>query len=193
MLRTLPKTRDFSEVQRVAMIAVFTVLMVLFTQIKINTVPVPFTMQPFAVLLAGLVLGGRDGALAMLAYVGLIALGFPVDSNNLGSAALVGPTAGYIFGFVLAAGMVGFIVERGSERFWLRFVAGLAGIAVIYAFGTIFLKFHLGIDWSRAWELGVRPFLGLDIIKALIAAGLAEGTRRFLLQTLLPTDKMKNG
>ena len=193
MLRTLPKTRDFTELQRVAMIAVFTLLMIIFTQIKIQTVPVPFTMQPFAVLQAGLVLSRRDGALAMATYVGLIALGFPVDSNNIGAAALAGPTAGYIFGFVLAAGVVGFLTERGAERFWLRFAAGLVGIAVIYVFGTAFLKFHLGVDWSKAWELGVRPFLGLDILKALIAAGLAEGTRRFLLQTLLPTDKMNNG
>lgn len=193
MLRTLPKTRDFSEVQRVAMIAVFTVLMVLFTQIKINTVPVPFTMQPFAVLLAGLVLGGRDGALALASYVGLIALGMPVDANGLGTAALFGATGGYLIGFVVAAGVVGWIVEHGADNFWIRAGAGFVGIAVIYLFGIVVLKNVVGMDWSAAWAAGGRHFLGLDILKALIAAGLAEGTRRFLLQTFLPTDKMKNG
>ena len=193
MLRTLPKTRDFTELQRVAMIAVFTLLIIIFTQIKIQTVPVPFTMQPFAVLLAGLVLGGRDGALAMATYAGLIALGFPVDSNNIGTAALFGPTGGYIIGFVFAAGAVGWIVEHGANNFWIRAGAGFVGIAVIYVFGIVVLKNVVGMDWSAAWAAGGRPFLGLDILKALIAAGLAEGTRRFLLQTLLPTDKLNNG
>ncbi len=193
MLRTLPKTRDFSELQRVAMIAVFTVLTIILTQIKIPTQPVPFTMQPFAVLLAGMVLGGRDGALALASYVGLIALGAPVDANGLGTAALFGATGGYLIGFVFAAGVVGWIVEHGADNFWIRAGAGFVGIAVIYLFGIVVLKNVVGMDWSAAWAAGGRPFLGLDILKVLIAAGLAEGTRRFLLQTLLPTDKMKNG
>jgi len=191
MLRSLPKTRDFSELQRLAMIAVFTVLMIILTQIKIPTQPVPFTMQPFAVLLAGLVLGGRDGALAMASYVGLIALGFPVDANGLGTAALFSATGGYIIGFVFAAGVTGLLVEFGAKTFWMRALAGFVGIAVLYLFGIVVLKNVIGMDWHAAWMAGGYPFLGLDIIKVLIAAGLAEGTRRLLLNTMLPPEMQK--
>lgn len=186
MLRSLPKTRDFSQLERLAVIALFTLITIVFAQIKIPTQPVPFTLQPLAVLLAGMVLGGRDGALALASYVGLIALGLPVDANNIGAAALFGPTGGYLIGFVFAAGVVGLIVENAAKRFWIRLFAGIAGVAVIYLFGVTVLKFHFGMEWYAAWMSGGYPFLGLDIVKALIAAGMAEGTRLFLLRTLLP-------
>ena len=189
MFRTLPKTRNFSEAQRLAMILAFAAITMIFAQIKIPLQPVPFTMQPLAVLLAGMVLGGRDGALALATYVGFIALGLPVDANNMGAAALFSPTGGYLIGFVAAAGVVGLIVENSANRFWLRALAGIVGIGVIYLFGIAVLMNVAEMSFGAAWAAGGQPFLGLDLVKAVIAAGLAEGTRRLLLQTLLPPQQ----
>jgi biotin transport system substrate-specific component len=141
---------------------------------------VPFTLQPLAVLLAGFILGARDGALSQLAYLALIAFNLPVDANAVGSAALFGATAGYLFGFVAAAFVTGWLVERGTTRLWQRWLAGIVGVAVIYACGIVVLKFNTGMAWDAAWTAGVAPFIVPDLAKAVIAAALAEGGRALL-------------
>lgn len=186
MLRTLPQTRDFSALQRLAGIVLFTAITIIAAKIEIPREPVPFTMQPLAVLLAGMILGGRDGAWSQFAYVSLIALGFPLDARGLSTAALFGPTGGYLIGFIAAAGIVGLLVEQGAKRVWQRWLAGVAGIAVMYVFGIYVLKNVAGMDWGTAWEEGGKPFLVLDLIKAVIAAALTESGRLMLLRMFLP-------
>ncbi len=142
MLRTLAQTRDANWIYRLASAGAFTLLTIIAARVSIPMQPVPFTLQPLAVILAGLILGGRDGALSQIAYLALIALNLPVDANHLGAAALVGPTAGYLFGFVAGALVAGLLVERGSLRLWQRWIAGIVGIAVIYVFGLLVLMLN---------------------------------------------------
>jgi biotin transport system substrate-specific component len=182
MLRTLPQTRDSKLTYRLAGITVFTLISILSARVTIEIGVVPFTLQPLAVLLAGMVLGGRDGFLSQAAYVALIAAGLPLDARGLGTAALFGPTGGYLIGFVVAAGVAGLLVERGAARVWQRWLAGIAGVAVIYLFGIVVLKLNTGLDWTKAWEAGVAPFIIPDLAKALIAAALTEGGRKLLLR-----------
>jgi biotin transport system substrate-specific component len=188
MLRTLPQTRETTLAYRLAAVAVFTVITILSARVTIDIGVVPFTLQPLAVLLSGLVLGGRDGALSQAFYVALIAAGLPYDARGLGTAALFGPTGGYLIGFIAAAGVAGLLVERGANRLWQRWLAGVAGIAVIYAFGLVVLKLHTGLDWDKAWAAGVAPFIAADLVKAVIAAALAEGGRA-ALRRWLPTGR----
>lgn len=182
MLRTLPQTRDYSQLYRLGAVAVFTVLSIIAAKLKIPLEPVPFTMQPLAVLLAGMVLGARDGALSQAAYVALIAIGLPFDANSRGTVALFGPTGGYLIGFIAAALVTGWLTERGANRVWWRWLAGVAGISVIYLFGFTHLKLYTGGDWQSAWAAGVAPFLVFDLIKAVIAALLTESGRAALLR-----------
>lgn len=182
MLRTLPQTRDQSVAFRLVGIAVFTALTTLAARVTIDIGVVPFTLQPLAVLLSGMVLGWRDGLLSQAIYVSLIAVGLPLDARSLGTAALFGPTGGYLIGFVAAAGVVGFLVERAGQRVWQRWLAGVVGVLVIYLFGIIVLKTNRGMDWGAAWTAGVAPFIAPDIVKALIAAALTEGGHRLLLR-----------
>ncbi len=191
MLRTFDRsfTDEHRQVYRLVGIIVFTLLTAVAARISIPLEPVPFTMQPLAVLLAGMVLGWRDGALSQLAYVSLIALNFPVDANAIGSAALSSPTAGYLIGFIFAAGVVGWLVQFAGRRFWQRLLAGIAGVVVIYAFGFVVLKYNAGMDWETAWKNGVTPFFGLDLVKAVIAAGLTESGRQMLLRSLAPSQE----
>lgn len=181
MLRTLPQTRDQSLAYRLAGIAVFTVLTIIAARVSIPLDPVPFTLQPLAVLLSGMVLGWRDGLLSQAIYVGLIAIGMPVDARGVGSAALVGPTAGFLVGFIVAAGAAGWLVEFSGKRVWQRWLAGVVGIGLIYVLGVVILKASTGMDWSKALSVGVAPFIVPDVVKALIAATLTESGRRLFL------------
>lgn len=141
--------------------------------------PVPITLQTLAVVLTGLVLGSRKGALAQLTYLGLISAGLPLDAQGLGPTALGGPTAGYLFGFVPAAFAAGWLAEHGAGRgWWGNLAAAIAGMAVIYLAGASWLALSLG-SWQKAWLGGVAPFILIDLIKAAIAAGTAESGKLF--------------
>src|SRR4051794_34684453 len=182
MLRTFPQMRDARLTYRLASIGAFTLLTIISARISIPMQPVPFTLQNLAVLLAGLILGSRDGALSQLLYLALIAVGLPVDAKGIGAAALFSPTAGYLLGFVGAAFVAGFLVERGASRMGQHWLAGIAGTAVIYLGGIVVLKAVTGMGWDAAWMAGVAPFIPLDLVKAIIAAALAEGGRALLMR-----------
>jgi biotin transport system substrate-specific component len=173
-----------SALVRIAAIVLFAALTALTARITIPLpfTPVPITLQVMIVLLAGLTLGAKDGALSQLAYVASIALGLPVDANGLGTAAFASPTAGYLIGFVAGAFVAGYLAERGLHRNRaLRFFAGLAGVSVIYFIGTAWLtRLFLNGDWLKGWTLGIAPFIVIDLIKALIASATAEGARVWL-------------
>ena len=142
--------------------------------------PVPITLQTLAVVLSGLVLGSRSGALAQLAYLGLIATGLPFDAKGLGPAAFFGPTAGYLLGFVPAAFATGWLAERLAWRsWWGNFVAAMTGALVIYLAGASWLTVILG-SWQQAWLGGVAPFILLDLGKAAVAAGVSESGKLLL-------------
>lgn len=180
MLRTLPKTRDWSDAYRLSSIIVFSLLTMISARITIPLEPVPITLQPFAVMLSGLVLGARDGFLSQFIYLMMIALGLPVDARMLGSAALFGATAGYLYGFPVASLVAGYLAQRGGNNFVVRWGAGIVGIIVMYVIGTTWLAVYLQLSVQKAWTAGVAPFILLDLGKAFVAAGVAESGRTFL-------------
>jgi biotin transport system substrate-specific component len=140
-------------------------------QIVVPLSPVPFTLQTFSVLLVGASLGSLRGALSMLVYLVAGTLGVPVfAAASAGADAVLGATGGYLVGFVLAAWLVGRIVERtGTSP--LRTAAGLlAGSAVVYAVGVPWLAVSLGISLDAAAAAGLSPFLAGDAIKLAAAA-----------------------
>lgn len=182
MLRTLEQTKTNNQVLRIAGIAIFTILMVISAKVSLQLGAIPFTMQVLVVLLSGMVLGSRDGVASQLAYLGLIVANLPVDTNSLGSAAFFGATGGYLVGFVGAAFVTGWLVEHSQDKVWQRWISGVVGIAVIYTVGMSYLKFSTGMAWDVAWANGVAPFIIADLVKALIAATLVEGSRSLLLR-----------
>ena len=140
MLYTLSQNRAAGLPVRVAGIAAFTALTALAARITIETGgPVPFTLQVLPTLLAGLVLGWRDGALSQIAYVGMIALGLPLDARAIGAAALVGPTAGFLIGFIPAAAVAGAVSQ----------IAGKS--AASRAKNSKLVSTHLSIWWT-SWR-----------------------------------------
>jgi biotin transport system substrate-specific component len=89
-------------------------------------------------------------------------------------------------GFVPAAWLVGYLTERGETKLWQRWLAGIAGVLVIYVCGLPILKLTTGADWGTAWGWGIAPFIVVDLAKVAIAASLAEGWRSTLLHYLPP-------
>jgi biotin transport system substrate-specific component len=193
MLRTIQVTRTDNQALRLVGIAVFILLMALGAKISIPFFPVPFTMQVLIALLSGMVLGSRDGAASQLAYLGLIGIGLPLDANSKGSAVFAGPTWGYLLGFVVAAFVTGWLAEHGAKKVWQRWLAGIAGVAIIYLFGVPVLKIVGNFDWAQTWQYGAGAFLMVDLLKALMAALMVEAGRSLLLRNSeLVEEKPKN-
>lgn len=141
--------------------------------------PVPLTLQTFAVLLVGAALGTWRGVASMVVYAAVGTAGVPWFSG--GSSGWGGASYGYILGFIVAAGVVGRLAERGATLTPVR-TAGLmiVGNGVIYAIGVSYLKFAIDVNWATALSLGVVPFLLGDALKIALAAGLLPGTWRLL-------------
>lgn len=140
---------------------------------------VPITLQVFAVICCGLLLGSRYGALAQLEYLAAGILGAPVFAfHKAGPAVLVGPTGGYLVGFVGAAFVVGLFIERaGGRTFRTAAMAGLLGVGVIHTFGAAWLAVWSGwvFHGAMVWAWGSAPFVGVDVVKVLVAARIFGG------------------
>jgi biotin transporter BioY len=134
--------------------------------------PVPITGQTFALALIVALLGTRGATLAMLLYIAEGFTGLPVFAP-LGK---LGPTAGYIFAFPLAAFMTGWLFDRGLYGHYVtRALAILAGTVVVFVGGSSWLAAIVG--WPAALATGVVPFLAGDAIKTLAAAAAAPYVR----------------
>lgn len=142
--------------------------------IRLPFTPVPITGQTFAVLLGGLAVGTRRGALGMLLYLALGLAGVPWFAGGThGISILSAPSFGYLVGFVFAACVLGSLARAGWDRNPLTVLLALvAGNVVIYLFGATWLAWRLHVGASEALTLGVTPFLVGDALKAALAAAL---------------------
>lgn len=145
-------------------------------RIPLPFTPVPFTMQVFAFLLGGVVLGMRFGVLAQVLYVALGVAGVPwFQGAHGGPAYFLGPTGGYLLAAPFAALCAA--VAAKAHRFGpvtRAFFGMLAGVVVIYAMGVTWLAFALGITFAKAFVLGALPFIALDLGKVALATALAR-------------------
>lgn len=137
--------------------------------------PVPITGQTLAVLLAGAMLGSRRGSLSVLLYLVEGLVGLPVFAGGTaGIGHLLGPTGGYLVGFVAAAFVTGWLAEKGwSRNVWTTLLAMLVGNVVLYGFGLPWLSIFVG--GRAALTAGLLPFIPGDLIKAIAAAILLPG------------------
>ncbi len=167
----------------VALVAGFACLTAAFAQISFWIGPVPVTGQTFAVLLAGALLGSRRGALSQITYLAVGATGIPywfALGGPPGIARLVGPTGGYLIGFVAAAFFVGWLAERGwDRRVWMAIPAMLSGSIIIYIFGLSWLANFVSRD--AVLQAGLYPFVIGDLVK-VVAAALMLPSAWLLLQ-----------
>ncbi|MES2177348.1 MAG: biotin transporter BioY [Gemmatimonadota bacterium] len=140
--------------------------------------PVPLTLQPLVVVLAGLLLGPVDGAIAMVVYLAAGMVGLPVFApmGPPGISRLLGATGGYLLAYPIAAAVAG-AFGAGATSLVARALAAEAGILVLYIGGLAQLVVLSG-SFGRAALLGVIPFVAADVVKALAAAAIAGLRRR---------------
>ncbi len=148
-------------------------LLTLSAKIQIPLWPVPITMQTYVVLVIGMGYGTRLGLLAVGSYIALGALGMPVfagtPAQGVGMPYLLGPTGGYLIGFLAAAAVCGMLAERGwDRRFATSIVAMTLGHALIFAFGIAWLATLVGFE--RAIKLGFTPFIFGTVLKTALAS-----------------------
>jgi biotin transporter BioY len=167
----IPQTTVYMDV---VMALGFACLTALSAQVSFWIGPVPVSGQTFAVLLAGAVLGSRLGALSQLSYlmIGLTGIPFWFSFGGVpGIARLIGPTGGYLLGFVACAFVVGSLVERGwGKNGFKAVVAMLAGSIVMYAIGLSWLSLY--VSGNLLLQTGLYPFVVGDAIKIIAAAAL---------------------
>jgi biotin transport system substrate-specific component len=156
---------------KIALVLAGTALLTLSAKVQIPFWPVPMTMQTFVVLLIGAAYGARLGGATLLAYLAQGAVGLPVFAAGGGLAYLTGPTAGYLFGFLAAAVLVGWLAERGLCGSRLGTLATfLAGTVVMFGLGAGWLGALFGAEVALA--SGVVPFLLSEAVKIALAVAL---------------------
>lgn len=171
--------------KRAGMVALGVALMWVSAKVKIPVEPVPVTMQTLVVVAIGMAYGARMGAATMLAYLALGAAGEPVfagtPEKGLGLPYMLGSTGGYLMGFVAAAGLTGWLAERGWDRNVLTAAAAMAiGLFCLFAPGALWLAYGFpltalgggfaGIGAEKAIAFGVMPFILVDALKLALAA-----------------------
>ncbi|RFC63752.1 biotin transporter BioY [Fulvimarina endophytica] len=168
----------------IVLIALFAALMAvlgIFPPLTVPLIAVPITAQSLGPMLAGGILGAKRGALSMALFLVLVAVGLPLLSGGRGGLGVfAGPTAGFLFGWIVAAAVIGWLTERswrslGPVTAFLNCVIG--GIVVLYAIGIPALAFIAGIPLWTALS-GSAPFLPGDFVKAAVAALVIVALKR---------------
>ena len=158
------------QLQHIVYASLMAALIAVGAYIHIPIGPVPIVLQNLFVFLAGLLLGARWGLASMGIYLLVGALGIPVFSGGRGGIAhFMGPTGGYLIGYVVAVFLAGFISQRLASRRLGDAFALAAAVLAVYAFGVPWLKFVTGMTWAKAWVAGMAPFLPGDVLKAFAA------------------------
>ncbi|MDD4980207.1 MAG: biotin transporter BioY [Candidatus Omnitrophica bacterium] len=154
-----------------------------FVRIPLPFTPVPITLQTFFVLLSGAFLGSKLGFLTQLSYIFLGIWGLPIFTGaGSGLLYLLGPTGGYLLGFVLAAFLIGSFIKF-SDNLLFTFALFCLGDAVLLFCGTLWLKFLFGYDLTRALFIGFLPFIPGDLLK-ITAASVIYGRLRSRLKEI---------
>jgi biotin transport system substrate-specific component len=173
---SLRKESAFEAPRQVALLVGASLFVALCARISIPLpfTPVPLTVQNFGVLLVGLLLGSRGGFAALSLYLIEGACGLPVFSPTGpgGIAQLLGPTGGFLFAYPFVAWLAGFVLERGQKNFSRAAAAGFLGEIVLFIGGLTWLSV-LTHSTAQAFRLGLYWFLFAEIIKVMVAAGIA--------------------
>jgi biotin transport system substrate-specific component len=174
--------RSFRALRGAILMALGTALLTLSAKVNLPLPHVPMTLQTLVVLMIGAAYGWRLGSATVIAYLAEGAIGLPVFAGPVGGLApLVGPTAGYLYGFVLAAFATGWLSQRGWDRsvLWLFVAMGIGHVLILGA-GFAWLAFGMKLGADKAWLVGIVPFIAASLVKNALGATLVPALRRLL-------------
>ena len=165
------KTNDFVYVLLTSIIGSF--LLAISSKVQIHLTPVPVTLQTLVLLVMSMFLGWRGAVGATSLYLFQGAIGLPVFAHGGGFIILLGPTGGYLFGFLIASLVVGYLAEKGWDKsVVLTFTSMTIGTLIIYLFGVIWLSYLK--DLNTALVFGLLPFITPDILKICLGTCLVS-------------------
>ena len=173
--------------KKMILAAFFAALLCISSYIIIPIGLVPHSMQIAFIFLTGLILGKKWASISVLVWFMIGCLGLPVFAGGkAGITTFIGPTGGFLIGFLVSAYLIGFFSERGLTKFKLTFIVFMLGLLVVYVLGTIVfvlsMKYVLNkpLAWDVAIKMVVMPFLPFDLIKAVMAAYIGLRVKRAL-------------
>lgn len=177
--------QDTYDLHKLVLASLMAALIAVGGYIAIPIGPVPIVLQNLFVMVAALLLGSRWGSAAVAVYLLAGACGLPVFAGGGGGIGhLFGPRGGYLFGFLLAAFVVGKISELSGRSPLVEIVGMILGSLLIYAVGVPWLKTILGFDYTKALAVGMYPFIIGDILKIVAAFVIVKSVRPLLGKTL---------
>ncbi len=166
--------------QKLTMIGLFTAILCILGPIAVVLPfsPVPVSLSTLGVLLACLILGPQNGLFCTALYLLLGFAGLPVFSGFTGGVGkLLGPTGGYLIGYLFLAAVGGKLAKFWRKHLFLQGIGLFIGMLFCYLFGTIWLSYQAGLDFQSALWAGVIPYLPFDIVKIAAALGLYQTIR----------------
>lgn len=175
--------KRFWDVRTMALIAVMAAVTCVLGPLSLPIGVVPISFTNLAIYLTVYILGGKRGTVSYLVYLAIGFVGVPVFSGFTGGAGkLLGPTGGYLIGFIFLALIFGGFRDRFQGKTVPCFLGMLLGTAVTYGFGTAWLAFSAGMGFYQALAAGVLPFIPGDIIKMIVSAVVGPQVHKKLLQ-----------
>lgn len=182
------KERLFT-VRGMVFMAIFAAIICVAAPFSVQVGPIPITLATFAIYLTGAVLGGKRGTVAVIVYIMLGAVGMPVFSNfNGGFSALLGPTGGYIIGYVPLVLLTGIFAEMSSKKHWTMVIGMVLGTVALYTFGTAWFMIMTSSSLGRALSLCALPFIPGDALKIVCVTAVAIPLKSKLDRIMLGAD-----
>ena len=175
-----------SNVYQITIIGLMTAVICILGPLSIPIGVVPISFTNLAIFFALYILGKKKATLSFMIYMLIGLVGVPVFSGfSGGPAKLLGPTGGYIIGFLFMALISGFFIDRFIDKWYLCVFGMILGTAVCYTFGTVWLSYQADLSMSAALALGVIPFIPADLVKIIIVAFIGPQIRERLIRTNL--------
>ena len=173
--------------KNIALVLFGTLLLALSSKVQVPFWPVPMTMQTFIVFIIGMAYGWRLAFFTLVAYLFEGALGLPVFAKGGGLLYLTGPTAGYLYGMTIAAGVIGAFAELGyNNSYFKSLISLLIGTFIIFLFGVGYLGSVIGYD--KALAGGLYPFIPSEFFKIGLAVVLIPSITKMSLITTMEKD-----
>lgn len=148
--------------------------------------PIPFSLCTLGIYFASILLGRKAGIISVLLYLLLGLVGLPVFTGFTGGPAKVlGPTGGYLAGYIFMALICGFVAERFSGKYVVCFLGMCLGTLVCYLLGSIWMAYQLELSFRESFIMGALPYMPGDLVKILIATTTGTTLQRYLLRANL--------
>lgn len=175
-----------SNIYQMAIIGVMTAVICILGPLSIPIGVVPISFTNLAIYFILYTLGMKKGTISYIIYMLIGFVGLPVFSGfTSGPPKLLGPTGGYIIGFIFMSLIAGFFIDIFFGKWYLCFIGMVLGTTVCYVFGTTWLSYQANLSISSALAVGVIPFIPGDLIKILIATFIGPQIRKRLIKANL--------